>query len=106
MARWKVGSRRQTPTRMDLRLLAKIGAHAPFYPGGVLLPKAANLYWLLCVACHSDNLPVLCKVSELNWRTSCVNLRFPDSTIQFGGISAFHTRISDPVVGGTYMTVS
>lgn len=27
-------------------------------------------------------------------------------TIQFGGISAFHTRISDPVVGGTYMTVS
>ena len=27
------------------------------------------------------------------------------STVQFGGISAFHTRISDPVVGGTYMTV-
>ncbi|OCH92678.1 MFS general substrate transporter [Obba rivulosa] len=26
-------------------------------------------------------------------------------TIQFGGISAFHTRISDPVVGGTYMTL-
>jgi hypothetical protein len=27
------------------------------------------------------------------------------STIQFVGISAFHTRISDPVIGGTYMTV-
>jgi MFS transporter, PAT family, solute carrier family 33 (acetyl-CoA transportor), member 1 len=27
-------------------------------------------------------------------------------TIQFSGISAFHTRISDPVIGGTYMTVS
>ncbi|OBZ78994.1 hypothetical protein A0H81_00307 [Grifola frondosa] len=26
-------------------------------------------------------------------------------TIQFGGMSAFHTRISDPVVGGTYMTL-
>jgi len=26
-------------------------------------------------------------------------------TIQFGGISAFHTRISDPIVGGTYMTL-
>jgi MFS transporter, PAT family, solute carrier family 33 (acetyl-CoA transportor), member 1 len=26
-------------------------------------------------------------------------------TIQFVGISAFHTRISDPVIGGTYMTV-
>ncbi|KAH9925007.1 MFS general substrate transporter [Epithele typhae] len=26
-------------------------------------------------------------------------------TIQFGGISAFHTRVSDPVVGGTYMTL-
>lgn len=26
-------------------------------------------------------------------------------TVQFGGISAFHTRIADPVVGGTYMTL-
>ncbi|KAH8101372.1 MFS general substrate transporter [Cristinia sonorae] len=26
-------------------------------------------------------------------------------TIQFGGISAFHTRIADPIVGGTYMTL-
>ena len=27
------------------------------------------------------------------------------STVQFVGISAFHTQISDPVIGGTYMTV-
>ncbi|KAG6812057.1 hypothetical protein H0H92_004588 [Tricholoma furcatifolium] len=27
------------------------------------------------------------------------------STVQFVGISAFHTRISDPLIGGTYMTV-
>ncbi|KAG1716324.1 hypothetical protein ID866_808 [Astraeus odoratus] len=27
------------------------------------------------------------------------------STIQFVGISAFHTRISDPLIGGTYMTL-
>ncbi|KAH9959453.1 acetyl-coenzyme A transporter 1-domain-containing protein [Russula dissimulans] len=27
------------------------------------------------------------------------------STIQFVGISAFYTRISDPVIGGTYMTL-
>jgi hypothetical protein len=26
-------------------------------------------------------------------------------TIQFVGMSAFHTRISDPVIGGTYMTL-
>ncbi|KAH9839220.1 MFS general substrate transporter [Rhodofomes roseus] len=26
-------------------------------------------------------------------------------TIQFGGMTAFHTRISDPVAGGTYMTL-
>ena len=26
-------------------------------------------------------------------------------TVQFVGISAFHTRVSDPVIGGTYMTV-
>lgn len=28
------------------------------------------------------------------------------STVQFVGISAFHTIIADPAVGGTYMTVS
>ncbi|KAH9921404.1 MFS general substrate transporter [Fomitopsis serialis] len=27
------------------------------------------------------------------------------STIQFGGMAAFHTRVSDPIVGGTYMTL-
>ncbi|KZT61825.1 MFS general substrate transporter [Calocera cornea HHB12733] len=27
-------------------------------------------------------------------------------TIQFVGVSAFHTQIADPVIGGTYMTVS
>ncbi|KAH7914467.1 acetyl-coenzyme A transporter 1-domain-containing protein [Hygrophoropsis aurantiaca] len=27
------------------------------------------------------------------------------ATIQFVGISAFHTRISDPLIGGTYMTL-
>ncbi|EPS99609.1 hypothetical protein FOMPIDRAFT_1124161 [Fomitopsis schrenkii] len=27
------------------------------------------------------------------------------ATIQFGGMAAFHTRVSDPVVGGTYMTL-
>lgn len=28
------------------------------------------------------------------------------STVQFVGISAFHTQIADPAIGGTYMTVS
>jgi len=27
------------------------------------------------------------------------------TTIQFSGLSAFHTRISDPLIGGTYMTL-
>lgn len=27
------------------------------------------------------------------------------STVQFVGMSAFHTRISDPLIGGTYMTL-
>jgi Acetyl-coenzyme A transporter 1 len=27
------------------------------------------------------------------------------STVQFVGISAFHTQIADPLIGGTYMTV-
>jgi len=30
----------------------------------------------------------------------------PFSTVQFVGISAFHTQIADPLIGGTYMTVS
>lgn len=29
-----------------------------------------------------------------------------DSTVQFVGITAFHTQIADPLIGGTYMTVS
>lgn len=29
----------------------------------------------------------------------------PRSTVQFVGISAFHTQIADPLIGGTYMTV-
>ena len=31
------------------------------------------------------------------------NIQF--RTVQFVGISAFHTRVSDPLIGGTYMTV-
>lgn len=30
---------------------------------------------------------------------------FARRTVQFVGISAFHTQIADPVIGGTYMTV-
>jgi hypothetical protein len=26
-------------------------------------------------------------------------------TVQFAGMAAFHTRISDPAIGGTYMTL-
>lgn len=26
-------------------------------------------------------------------------------TVQFVGIAAFHNRVSDPLIGGTYMTV-
>jgi hypothetical protein len=33
-------------------------------------------------------------------------LRLTDSTVQFVGITAFHTQIADPLIGGTYMTVS
>ncbi|GAA5958248.1 hypothetical protein JCM3765_004768, partial [Sporobolomyces pararoseus] len=28
-----------------------------------------------------------------------------DRTVQFVGISAFHTQIADPLIGGTYMTL-
>jgi hypothetical protein len=32
--------------------------------------------------------------------------RLMGSTVQFVGITAFHTQIADPLIGGTYMTVS
>lgn len=35
----------------------------------------------------------------------CLRVTLACSTIQFVGISAFHTQISDPRIGGTYMTV-
>lgn len=46
-----------------------------------------------CVDCSNRS-------SHLNccWKTH--------RTVQFVGISAFHTQIADPVIGGTYMTVS
>jgi hypothetical protein len=28
------------------------------------------------------------------------------STVQFVGVTAFHTQIADPLIGGTYMTAS
>jgi PAT family acetyl-CoA transporter-like MFS transporter 1 len=39
-------------------------------------------------------------------RTETAHENFLSRTVQFVGISAFHTRISDPLIGGTYMTVS
>jgi hypothetical protein len=43
----------------------------------------------------------------VTWYTSIMTADMDSflSTIQFVGMSAFHTRISDPVIGGTYMTV-
>lgn len=38
-------------------------------------------------------------------RFLAVDLNSLCRTVQFVGISAFHTRVSDPVIGGTYMTV-
>jgi len=35
----------------------------------------------------------------------CVVLGSFASTIQFVGVSAFHTQIADPIIGGTYMTL-
>ena len=35
----------------------------------------------------------------------CTVLSSFASTVQFVGVSAFHTQVADPLIGGTYMTV-
>jgi hypothetical protein len=67
-------------------------------------------------ACYLDMDGVRHRLRRPRWFFKVRSRRYPQagsfgdilcviSTIQFVGISAFHTRISDPTIGGTYMTV-
>lgn len=68
-----------------------------------------NSYFFLVVACtvgSSFSRYVYCLILVYRvFRSTHLESPF-DSTVQFVGISAFHTQIADPLIGGTYMTVS
>jgi hypothetical protein len=57
-------------------------------------------FWLWCGYCNRSLGKVipLCLGQYLLWFYAC-------RTVQFAGMAAFHTRISDPAIGGTYMTL-
>lgn len=61
-------------------------------------------YFLLVVACTVGSSFSRC-VPPRPFQPSPALIASPRSTVQFVGISAFHTQIADPLIGGTYMTV-
>ena len=65
----------------------------------------SNSYFFLVVACTVGSS---FSRSELPFYQlmRCTEESVSGSTVQFVGISAFHTQIADPLIGGTYMTVS
>lgn len=82
-----------------------ISVHAPYqsvptdrYHQLLLCPRRVLYRWeqFLKASPRGDLSPCSCAQSPKSSR----------STVQFVGISAFHTQIADPLIGGTYMTVS
>lgn len=65
----------------------------------------SNSYFFLVVACTVGS-SFSRSALPLYESIRCTQMYFVDSTVQFVGISAFHTQIADPLIGGTYMTVS
>src|SRR5882757_4437258 len=71
----------------------------------LLVPDVPAFIWVFHLSCHphcSTGTFIVCPTSNALTMT---DFDFSRRTIQFVGISAFHTRISDPLIGGTYMTV-
>lgn len=91
-------------------VLAEIGVRDRFDVDCVLVPDAADLERVFRVFDFAYGVAVIFFVSFWWFVSGGVAVRSVSDmlcgrTIQFVGMSAFHTRISDPVIGGTYMTV-
>lgn len=90
---------------MDIRVLAPHRLSSRSHRAHQLVPCAADFHGLFHVP-HPSHRPLVFRfvgvfsLARLLPLISCLK-----STVQFVGISAFHTRVSDPLIGGTYMTV-
>lgn len=108
LARREVVSRGQTAPALVVGVLAQARVRDLVDSDRVLVPYTADFEWVLHIFDSAYRPAVILFVSA---HSSVMDLMaFSElgcyRTIQFVGMSSFHTRISDPVIGGTYMTVS
>ena len=100
MVKWQ-----QATAPLDIGILAAIGFCLDIHVYCLLVSDTTTILWVLHILGDTHCSAGICIVSA---SSSCVGIFLSYeiiSTIQFVGISAFHTRISDPLIGGTYMTV-
>lgn len=103
-ARWSRGDRPLRPWIWAFWPRLGFGLMATFVVYYFPTPPISNGFFMFLIV-HT----VLSSFSS--YVIGCFHLFIPfnvffSRTVQFVGISAFHTRISDPLIGGTYMTVS
>lgn len=90
-----VADRDVDSSRLGSRLDA---AHLQFSAG-------RHRHVVLCARRRLHSRVELLEVSSRSFSAVSALTISPRSTVQFVGISAFHTQIADPLIGGTYMTV-
>lgn len=103
MARCEVVSRRQTLAAVGICIPASSRIWLDRHCDCLLVPDTSDLPSLFYVLDRTHHIGILLKV--FNFADTSARSDGNHSTVQFVGISAFHTRVSDPLIGGTYMTV-
>lgn len=88
---------------MALCFLGEVDHGHGGYFGSLGIPDWACWKWVLWH--HHRYDPAFFRF-EVSHQLLCPECKLMDSTVQFVGITAFHTQIADPLIGGTYMTVS
>jgi len=90
---------------MDSCILAAFGILAYRRTDCFLVPQTPTIHDIFCLPGDLHCVIGICIVSFVVLYPLLTWLLVSDRTVQFVGISAFHTRVSDPIIGGTYMTV-
>jgi hypothetical protein len=88
---------------MDMGILAPTSIRLFVDAHRLLVPNTPSFIRVFRLPHYPHSATGTCIVCPINEMLSKAD--FFRRTIQFVGISAFHTRISDPLIGGTYMTV-
>lgn len=100
---WESESDESGSEAVALCLLGEVDHGDGGYFGGLGIPDWACWKWVLWD--HHRYDPAFFRF-EVSHQLLCPECKLMDSTVQFVGITAFHTQIADPLIGGTYMTVS